>query len=120
MTEKYEQLQNSIADIASELFRFQRVFEKAIKKLSIEEQNKYISQFSWFSKRVTKAMSEADLRVLNLEGLPYDPGMAVTPLNIDDFEKDELLFVEQMMEPIIMADDAVYKTGTVILGRAER
>ena len=52
MTEKYEQLQNSIADIASELFRFQRVFEKAIKKLSIEEQNKYISQFSWFSKIV--------------------------------------------------------------------
>ena len=36
---------------------------------------------------------------------------------IEDFETDDVLYVVQMMEPIIMNGDNVVKTGTVILGR---
>ena len=95
----YEQLQGSLVVIASELFRFQRVFEKAVSKLEIDERNKYKSQYAWFSKKVNKALEEADLKLLNLEGQ---------------------LYVLQTIEPIIMKDDRVYKTGTVILGRIEK
>lgn len=118
--QEYEQLQNSLVSIASELFRFQRVFEKAVSKLEIDERSKYMSQYAWFSKKVYKALDEANLKLLNVEGQLYDPGMAVTPLNIDDFETDDQLYVLQTIEPIIMQDDRVYKTGTVILGRIEK
>ena len=110
-------LQNSIANISSELCRFKNVFEKAISKLDFEEQSKYMSQFAWFSKKVTKAAEEAGLRIVSLEGQVYDPGMAVTPLNIDDFEVEDELKIVQMIEPIIMQEDTVLKTGTVLLGR---
>lgn len=112
-----EVLQNSIANISSELCRFKNVFEKAISKLDFEEQSKYMSQFAWFSKKVTKAVEDAGLRIVSLEGQAYDPGMAVTPLNIDDFEVEDELKIVQMIEPIIMQEDAVLKTGTVLLGR---
>lgn len=112
-----EVLQNSIANISSELCRFKNVFEKAISKLDFEEQSKYMSQFAWFSKKVTKAVEEAGLRIVSLEGQAYDPGMAVTPLNIDDFEVEDELKIVQMIEPIIMQEDTVLKTGTVLLGR---
>ena len=118
--QEYEQLQNSLVSIASELFRFQRVFEKAVSKLEIDERSKYMSQYAWFSKKVYTALDEANLKLLNVEGQLYDPGMAVTPLNIDDFETDDQLYVLQTIEPIIMQDDRVYKTGTVILGRIEK
>ena len=114
-----EKLQNSLIIIGSELFRFQRVFEKAVSKLEMDDQSKYISQYAWSSKKVIKALEDANLRVLTLEGQPYDPGMAVTPLNIDDFEVNDDLYVLQMIEPIIMQDDNVIKTGTVILGRCD-
>ena len=107
----------SMAIIASELCRFKGVFEKAISKLDFEEQSKYMSQFTWFSKKVTKAVEEAELRIVSLEGQAYDPGMAVTPLNIDDFEVEDELKIVQMIEPIIMQEDTVLKTGTVLLGR---
>lgn len=110
-------LLNSLISIASELFRFRGVFERAISKLEMDEQNKYLSQYKWFSKKVYKALEEANLRLLSVEGQLYDPGMAVTPLNIDDFEADDVLYVEQTMEPIIMEGDTVIKTGTVLLGR---
>ncbi len=119
MEEDYLRLQDSLISIASELLRFQRVFEKAISKLAVDDQSKYISQFSWFSKKVKKALDDAGLRLLSLEGQLYDPGMAVTPINIDEFETTDTLFVAQTVEPIIMHDDEVFKTGTVILGRVE-
>ena len=112
-----EVLQNSIANISSEFCRFKNVFEKAISKLDFDEQSKYMSQFAWFSKKVTKAVEEAGLRIVSLEGQAYDPGMAVTPLNIDDFEVEDELKIVQMIEPIIMQEDTVLKTGTVLLGR---
>lgn len=96
------------------------MFAKAISKLDIDEQNKYSSQFQWFSKKVTKALDDAGIRVVTLDGQLYDPGMAVIPLNIEDFEADDILYIAQTMEPIIMQDNAVIKTGTVIWGMAEK
>lgn len=119
MNETNKNLTDSIIAIASETFRFQRVFAKAISKLDIEEQNKYSSQFAWFSKKVIKAIDDAGLRIVNVDGQLYDPGMAVTPLNIEDFETDDILYIAQTMEPIIMQENTVVKTGTVILGRKE-
>ena len=62
-------------------------------------------------------MDDSGLSVISVDGQPYDPGMAVTPLNLEDFEADDVLYVEQTMEPIIMEGDTVIKTGTVLLGR---
>ena len=115
--ENIDRLKNSVIEIAVEHYRFKNTFMKAISKLDFEEQSKYMSQFAWFSKKVTKAVEEVGLRIVSLEGQAYDPGMAVTPLNIDDFEVEDELKIVQMIEPIIMQEDAVLKTGTVLLGR---
>jgi hypothetical protein len=120
MGEDYANIKNNLVIIASELHRFKGVFSKAISKLDIDEQNKYASQFQWFSKKVTKALDDAGIRVVTLDGQLYDPGMAVTPLNIEDFDAEDILYVAQTMEPIIMQENAVVKTGTVILGRVEK
>ena len=118
--EQVRELQDSLVAIASESFRFQQVYTKVLSKLDINEQAKYSSQFTWFTKKVTKALDEAGLKIVDVNGQLYDPGMAVTPLNIEDFETEDILFVAQTMEPIIMQDNAVIKTGTVILGRVDK
>ena len=115
--DNYNAIKNSVIEIAVEHYRFKNTFMKAISKLDFEEQSKYMSQFAWFSKKVTKAVEEAGLRIVSIEGQAYDPGMAVTPLNIDDFEVEDELKIVQMIEPIIMQEDTVLKTGTVLLGR---
>jgi hypothetical protein len=113
-----EQLRQSIMDMAVEAWRFQRVFEKAMTKLDAGDSARYISQFSWFIKKVNIALENAGLRLVNVEGQCFDVGMAVTPLNMDDFETIDKLLVEQMIEPIIMDAESVVKTGIVILGKA--
>ena len=56
-----------------------------------------------------------DIRVVDLSGQKYDPGMAVTPINLDDFDMDTGLIIDRMMEPVVMLGDQLIRTGTVIL-----
>lgn len=118
--ENNDRIKNSMIEIAVEHYRLKKTFMKAISKLDFTEQNKYMSQFSWFSKKVVKALDDIGLKIINVDGQLYDPGMAVTPLNIEDFEADDVLYVEQTVEPIIMQDNTIIKTGTVILGRVQK
>ncbi len=98
-------------------WRFRKISENVMQKLDIVEQKRYRSQFIWFFKRVDAAVENAGLRIINVEGKPYDIGMAVNPLNLDDFSPNDELYVEQVIEPIIMDSTSIIKTGTVVLGR---
>ena len=105
--------------MAVEAWRFGRVFERLLMKLDAGEQARYRNQFRWFTKKVEEALEGAGLHLVNIEGHPFDPGAAATPLNIEDFGPDDVLAVEQMVEPIIMDKDGLVRTGTVILKRVE-
>ena len=113
-------LLDSLISIAFEFFRFKDIFEKLLSKLDFDEQSKYRNQYSWFSKKVDRALESAQITVLNLQGKLYDPGMAVSPLNLDEFNKDDQLYIVQMIEPTVLMNDAVYRIGTVVLGRDSR
>src|SRR5574344_2745395 len=115
--QKIEALPSSIISMAVESWRFKRVFQKAMEKLDIIEREKYMGQYNWFLKKVNLALDEANLRIVNVEGQRFEIGMSVIPLNIEEFDSNENLIVEQMQEPIIMNDEKVMKLGSVILGR---
>ena len=118
--EVIEQYRQSLIEIASEAWRFRRVFGRAVSDLEPSKAEKYMSQYAWFEKRVQSALDKTGLRIENVEGQLFDVGMAVTPLNIDDFDPDEKLVILQMVEPIIMDSTGVAKAGTVMLGRIEQ
>ena len=118
-TSPMEALRDAVISMAVESWRFGRVFDRLLLKLDAGEQNRYKSQFRWFLKKVEEALEHADLRIVNVEGHPFDPGMAATPLNIDEFDANDALMVDQMLEPIIMGKEGLVKTGTVTLRKVE-
>jgi len=112
-------LTRAVVSMAVESWRFGRVFDRLLTKLDAGEQNRYKSQFRWFIKKVEEALEQAELRIVNVEGHPFDPGMAVTPLNIEEFDAKDALMVDQMLESIIMGKEGLVKTGTVNLRKVE-
>ena len=60
-----------------------------------------------------------NLKVVNAEGQLYEPGMAVTALNVDEFDEADELIVDQMSEPIIMGQNGLKRMGTVLLRRRD-
>jgi len=112
-------MRDVVLSMAVESWRFGRVFDRLLLKLDAGEQQRYASQFRWFLKKVEEALEQADMRIVNVEGHPFDPGMAATPLNIEEFEVNEALVVDQMLEPIIMGKEGLVKTGIVTLRKVE-
>lgn len=114
-----EAMREAVISMAIESWRFGRVFERLLLKLDAGEQSRYKSQFRWFIKKVEEALEQAELRIVNVEGHPFDPGIAATPLNIEEFDTNDNLIVDQMLEPIIMGKEGLVKTGTVTLRKMD-
>ena len=110
-----EQFERSLIEIAVESWRFSRLFARMINKLDAGEANRYINQLRYFQKKLEESLDEAGLKIVNIEGHPFSPGSAASPLNIGDFEQDDTLLVDQMVEPIIIGSTGIKKHGVVML-----
>jgi hypothetical protein len=110
-----DQLERSLIDIAVESWRFSRLFARVVNKLDTGEAGRYVNQLRYFQKKVEESLDAVGLKLVNVEGQPFDIGMAASALNIGDFEPDDFLLVDQMVEPIIMGAEGLKKQGTVML-----
>jgi len=88
-------------------------------KLDAGDGTRYSNQLRYFIKRLEENLEIAKIRLVSIEGQPYDPGSAATALNVGDFGPDDRLLVDQMIEPIIMGPDGLIRMGTVMLRKAE-
>lgn len=105
----------ALIDLAVDSWKFAKLFTRVISKLDAGEQSRYANQMRFFQKRIDSAADVAGARLVTIEGHPFEPGMAASPLNLDDFGDGDVLFVDQMLEPIVMGNDGVLRTGTMML-----
>lgn len=122
MTEKNkdsEQLERSLIEVAIESWRFSRLFSRLVNKLDAGESSRYVNQLRYFQKKIEESLEESGLKLVNVEGQLFDPGMAASALNIGDFGPDDVLLVDQMVEPIIMGSEGLRKQGTVMLRKSQ-
>lgn len=111
-------LESTLVDIAIEGWRLAKVFGRVLIKMDAGEGGRYLNQHRYYLKRLEEILAQAGLSLVDLEGSSYEVGMAATPLNIADFDPDDHLLVDQMVEPIIMGPDGLVRAGTVMLRKA--
>ncbi|NCC62120.1 MAG: hypothetical protein EOM12_14530 [Verrucomicrobiae bacterium] len=119
ISSKEHDLRNNLVDMAVEAWRFSKVVDRMMAKLDAGEKGRYVNQFRWFLKKTEETLGRSGLRIVNLEGYPFDPGLAASPLNLEDFGPDDALLVDQMIEPVIMDDAGIVRTGTMMLRRLD-
>lgn len=112
-------LEALIIDMAVENWRFFRLFIKVASKLDAGETAKYVSQLRYFQKKIEDSLESIGLKLVNLEGQSFDTGMAVSVINMDDFGPEDLLEIDQMVEPVIMGTDGVRRPGTVLVRKVK-
>lgn len=110
-----EKIEQSLIDVAVESWRFSRLFGKVVGKLDAGEVGRYVNQIRYFQKKLEESLAAHGFRLVSVEGQTYDMGMAASALNLGDFGCDDVLLVDQMLEPIIMGPNGLRKQGTVML-----
>ena len=115
---------NNISDIAEllvEEFRFIKSYISAVNKLYPEERQKYQSAYEYHINMLNNFSEKMKMKIVKLDGLPYDDGLSIKALNIEDFDKDDTLIIEQVIEPLIISSEngSIIKSGSVILKKEE-
>lgn len=110
----------ALIDVAIEGWRFARVFGRLLSKLDAGEAPRYANQARYFLKKIDDGLDGFGLRIVSLEGQLFDPGMAVSALNIADFGPDDVLVVDQMVEPVVMGPDGLVRGGTAMLAKVDQ
>ena len=112
--------QKTIIDIAVDSWRFSRIFLRALSKMDEVDASRYMSQLKYYLEKLEQNLETMGVKLVNLEGHPYDSGMAVKALNIEDFSSEDALLIEQMLEPVIMGDEGLLRQGTVMLQKVNQ
>lgn len=107
-------LLQALASIAAESWRLDRVIGKVLGLLDPMDSERFAGQYKWFQRKVNGALHSAGITVVDLTGQPFIAGMAVTPLNVDETGDGDAV-IAQMIEPVVMANGAVLRFGTVLL-----
>lgn len=109
-----------LLDLAVESWRFARLFGRVLGKLDAAEAPRFINQLRYYQKSLEDQLAAAGFKIVNLEGQPYEPGIAASALNIGDFGPEDRLVIEQMMEPIVMSAEGLVRPGTVMVQKVRQ
>jgi hypothetical protein len=106
---------DALIELAVESWRLSRQFMRSLDLKEASTAQRQSGQIRYFQKRLDDILAVQGLRIINLEGQPYDAGSAVSGLNSGDFAPEDQLVVEQMIEPTIMDESGVRRLGTAML-----
>ncbi len=113
-----DKFKESMISIVLESWRFLKQAERLASKVTLSEKRRFESSYNWYIKRLESSLNNVGITIINVEGSKYNVGLAVTPLNLLEFQPEDTLYVEQMLEPILMENGTILHTGIVIVGRA--
>ena len=93
--------------------KLSQMLDRVFAKLHRLDEERYRRQVTWFAKKVDASLQDTGLRIVQIEGQPFDPGIAATGLNLAEFDDDESLVVDQMIEPIVMGQKGIVRNADV-------
>lgn len=112
--------EQTVVEMAIDIVRFVRTYRGLLGKLEPSEATRYDSRATFVTSRVEQHLASIGLSVAPIkEGQPYDPGLPVRALNLEDFHPEQALSIAQVLEPVIVGPRGVYREGVVVVEKAE-
>lgn len=101
----------------SEVVHFKKAVLAALKVEIPTNQRKIKMAYDRINKAISRYCNDKGVEIKDIEGMEYDPGLPVDPLNLEDFTPNDELYVGVMLEPIIKekGTSKVLRNGKVFL-----
>ncbi len=108
-------------DFLCEVIRFEKSIAKQLSRsvsMSSSQIKKLEMAYGRLQKKIQRYCDFLQIEMPNYEGMDYEIGLPVDPLNLEDFEEGEKLYIETMLEPVIKVQGSseIIRNGKAILG----
>ena len=110
----------TIITLAKESFRFNATFENMLKRMDEQSQKRYKNSYPYFRNKIQAVIEEAGFQIVDLTNKKYEPGMSVMVMNMEDFGEKDVLYVDQMIEPIITNKSGIVSGGVILLRKGAK
>lgn len=105
----------ALAALAIENWKLQSTLRRAIAELPEEKRARLEAQLRYSRGQLERILTEADLRLATFDGEQFSAELPVSPINAEDVAGTEITFVEQTLEPTVLAGGSVVRVGRVLL-----
>lgn len=112
----------SVVDLIVESWRLNRFIKNLAERIADPKvQKKSFNQVARFEKHLQSTLDAMNLSVIDFTGEDFEDGLPILPINLGDFNANDVLMVETMMEPTVkVADTAeIIKKGAAVLRRKD-
>ncbi|WP_150525611.1 hypothetical protein [Roseibium sediminis] len=106
-----------LADLLVDYWKLARGAVKAAGQLQEAESKRLLSQTKYAVRQLNGFADRCGFRIVEFEGLVFEPGIAASADNEDDFENETALIVTRTIEPAIICDMRVVRPGRVIVAQ---
>lgn len=106
-----------LADLLVDYWKLARGSSKAARLLQQPESKRLLSQTKYAVRQLNGFADRFGFRIVEFDGLNFEPGMAASADNEDDFDNEAALIVAMTIEPAIIRDMRVVRPGRVIVAQ---
>ncbi len=112
-------MEKETIDFLCEVIRFEKSISKQLEgqKLELAKVKKIQMAYGHLNKVLLRYCDALHIEMPNYEGMEYEIGLPIDPLNLDDFESTDVLYIETMLEPVIKekGTSQIIRNGKAIL-----
>lgn len=107
---------DTAVQLCVELWKLAKAASKAAMLLDDTHGRKLISQIKFSERQLATLAASLDIKIVDFDGEDFHPGLAASADNEDDFEAESDLVVTKTLEPAVVSNMSVLKTGRVVVG----
>lgn len=105
----------TIAGLCVEFWKLVRASSKTVPLLAETEARRFEAQVRFSERQLAALMVTLGMRIVEFDGELYEPGLAATADNADEFDEGTDLAVSRTLEPAVVRDMRVLKRGRVLV-----
>ncbi len=112
-------------DFLCEVVRFEKSIDKQCRRLvgfNPLQRKKMDMAYVRLHKMIRRYCEFHGIELPPYEGMEYEIGLPVEPLNLEDFETEDSLYIETVLEPVIKKSGSseIIRNGKVLLAVKEK
>ncbi len=116
-------MEESLIDLLVENHKIEKLLQNIIEDMSNSNDykmqkgaEKYSRQLEWFHSRNEAIKDKNGIKIEDLEGKKFIEGYNVEVINRDEVIESKELTILQMLEPIVIQNGKVIRSGKIIIG----
>lgn len=108
-----------VAELCVEYWKLEKLAWRMIEEVNSKKSNRFAGQVKFSARQLEVFCDRFGIKIVDFNGQEFKDGMPITADNLSDFPETSRLKIEKPIEPAIIRNGKVLRSGKVLLAAIE-